>query len=385
MKDFFILKAFMKKITEFGPTGCACAITKHGQTVFEEYCGFADKEKIILINPDTIYRIYSMTKVITCAAALMLYERGLFLLTDPIYEYLPEFSDMQVCSNDSTGALTIQPAKKPILIKDLFCMTSGLTYNYDNSETERRMDAFFKERKDNQYNLREAMKALSRIPLAFDPGSHWKYGVSHDVLGALIEVISGKSFGQFLKNEILDPIGMKDTSFHVSDDTIHRLCGLYERTQHGELIDCPGSVHDSFDANDPYENGGAGLLCTLADYSSFLRVLACGGEKDGVRLLGRKTLELMATNHLNAQQLMDYHDTPLRTCYGYGLGVRVLTDRAACGCNGSVGEFGWGGWAGTWMMVDPKEKLSVVYMHQLRPNMSEYIQPRLRAIVNACL
>ena len=385
MKDLSPLKTFMNKIVEIGPTGCACKITKHGQTVFEDYCGYANKERNKLISPDTIYRIYSMTKVITCTAALMLYERGLFLLTDPISEYLPEFSDMQVCSYDSTGALTIQLAKRPILIKDLFCMTSGLTYNYNNSETERRMDVFFKEQKDNQFNLWESMNALSLIPLAFEPGFHWKYGISHDVLGALVEVLSGKSFGQFLSDEIFTPLGMYDTYFHVSKEIKHRLCGLYDRAQNGELTECPGSIHDSFEEDGLYESGGAGLLCTLADYSAFLRVLACGGEKDGVRLLGKKTLELMATNHLNAQQLMDYHDTPLRTCYGYGLGVRVLTDRAACGCNGNVGEFGWGGWAGTWMMVDPKEELSVVYMHQLRPNMSEYIQPRLRAIINASL
>ena len=385
MNNFPTLSALLKKIIEIGPTGCACMITKQGEPVFEEYCGFADREHTRPVSSDTVYRIYSMTKVITCTAALMLYERGAYLLGDPLKEYLPEFSDMQICSYDMAGTLTIRSAKDHILIRDLFCMTSGLTYYGDLSETEKHIKMFNQMIRENKCSLRDSMHELARIPLAFEPGSHWKYGLSHDVLGALIEVLSGKTFGQFLKDEIFDLLGMKDTAFHIREDIKPRLAGIYTHNPDGTFSDYEGSGHEHFEPDDPFESGGAGLLSTLGDYMKFARVLACGGEKDGVRLLGRKTLELMALNHLSPQQLEDYHEIPQRAGYGYGLGVRVLMDKAANGCNATIGEFGWGGLPGTQLMIDSKEELAMVFMQQLWPNMGEYIHPRLRAVINAAL
>ena len=387
MNDFYALRALMKHIADIGPTGCACSVTRHGETVFEDYCGYADSEKTKPIEPDTIYRIYSMTKVITCTAALMLFERGAYLLDDPLKEYMPEFSDMKVCSYDTAGTMTIKPAENPILIRDLFCMTSGLVpYVGDESHPVLRMAEFYKELRKERYGLLEAISHIVRVPLAFEPGTHWKYGMSHDVLGALIEVLSGKTFGAFLKDEIFNPLGMKDTFFHIPEDKKVRLSGLYSRNSDGTYTEYSGlKIREHFDWGEPYENGGGGLLSTLGDYMKFSRVLACGGEKDGIRLLGRKTLELMATNHLNPVQLQDYRNKPQKSGYGYGLGVRTMMDRAAGGCNGSIGEFGWGGAAGTWMMIDPMEEMAAVYMQQLWPTMGEYIQPRLRAVINAAL
>ncbi len=385
MESFEALSALMKYLIEIGPTGCACMITKHEEPVYVEYVGYANRESTKPITPDTIYRVYSMTKVITVTAALMLYERGMYLLNDPLEVYMPEFSDMQVCTYDATGVLSIRTAKNPILIRDLFCMTSGLTYDGDACETERRTKEYYKTLRSNNYTAREAMRELARVPLVFEPGTHWKYGLSHDALGALIEALTGKRLSQFMKDEIFDPLGMKDSFFHIPEDRKTRLCGIYTRNTDGTYSDYLGCGHEFNDINDRYDNGGGGVMCTLADYTAFATALACGGEKDGVRLLGKKTIELMATNHLGQEQLRDFRNTPQRAGYGYGLGVRTLMDRASSGSNSSIGEFGWGGLAGTWMMVDPKEEAAAVFMQQLWPSMSEYIQPRLRAAINAAL
>ena len=385
MYNFSALNTLMKKIVEIGPMGCACMVSKHGETVFEEYCGFVDKEGTKPIAPDTIYRMYSMTKVMTAVAVLMLYERGMYLLSDPLKEYIPEFADMQVCTYDASGVRTIQPAKNPILIRDLFCMTSGLTYDGDTSETERRTKDYYKAIRNNNYTANEAMKVLAQIPLAFEPGTQWKYGLSHDALGAFIEVLSDKSLSQFMKDEIFDPLGMKDSFFHIPKDKEHRLCDIYTRNADGTYSDYMGCGREFNDIKDRYDNGGGGVMCTLADCAAFATALACGGEKGGVRLLGRKTIELMATNHLRPEQLKDFRNSSQIAGYGYGLGVRTMMDRVAGGSNSSVGEFGWGGLAGTWMMVDPAEEVAAVYTQQLWPNMSEYIHPRLRAVINAAL
>ena len=385
MDAFPALSTLMNYVVETGPTGCACSVSKHGELIFEEYAGYIDKENTKQIAPDTIYRAYSMTKVITCTAALMLYERGMYLLTDPVKEYLPEFGDMQVCSYDATGTLTIKPAKKPILIRDLFCMTSGLTYDGDTSETERRTKDYFTEMKKSNYTAKEGMQLLSRIPLAFEPGTHWKYSISHEVLGALIETLSGKRLSRFMQDEIFEPLGMKDTFFHIPDDKKSRICNIYTRNEDGSYSDYPGCGREFYDVHSNYDYASGGIMCTMGNYMKFSNVLACGGESNGVRLLGKKTIELMATNHLGSVQLEDYWSSPQRVGYGYGLGVRTMMDRAAGGSNSSIGEFGWGGLAGTWMMIDPLEEVAAVYMQQLWPNMSEYIQRRLRAVINAAL
>ncbi len=385
MKKFAPLSALLKHFVKIGPTGCACMVSKGGDTVFEKYCGYADKEGKNPITPETIYRVYSMTKVITVTAALMLYERGMYLLSDPLKEYMPEFSNIQVCSYDASGQLTIQPVKKSITVRDIFCMTSGLTYDGEACETEKQTKEYYKALRSNNYTAREAMQELTRVPLAFEPGTHWKYGLSHDVLGAFIEVLSGKRLGHFMQDEIFGPLGMKDSFFHIPKDKEHRLCDIYTRNADGTYSDYPGCGREFNDVRDRYDNGGGGVMCTLEDYMAFANALACGGEKNGGRLLGRKTIEMMATNHLGQEQLRDFRNTPQRAGYGYGLGVRTLMDRASSGSNSSIGEFGWGGLAGTWMMVDPKEEAAAVFMQQLWPSMSEYIQPRLCAAINAAL
>ena len=240
MSRFDRLNGLLKSFVDRGPAGCAFSVSRAGEQVYEGYFGHADLETQKPIAPDTIYRIYSMTKVITCTAALMLYERGLYLLNDPLGEYLPEFKDLQVHHQTPNGNLYTAPAKRPILVKDLFTMSSGLTYGGDQNETERLTSKVMEELKQKEkagqkYDVRSLSKALAGIPLAFEPGTHWRYGLSHDVLGALIEVLSGKSFGEFLKEEIFDPLGMKDTFFRIPDEKKDRLCSLYNRSEDGTL------------------------------------------------------------------------------------------------------------------------------------------------------
>jgi CubicO group peptidase (beta-lactamase class C family) len=378
------LTALQRHFLELGLPGCACTVVRRGEVVYQEYLGYADLEQRKRIAPDTIYRIYSMTKVVTCAAALMLYERGLYLLNDPLEEYLPEFKQSQVYRVDGQGNITAAPALTPIRIKDLFTMTSGLTYGGDTTETERRTRTVT-ENTGAAGSVRDLSKALATVPLAFDPGTHWKYGMSHDVLGALIEVLSGQSFGAFLKKEIFDPLGMSDTSFRIAEEKRTRLCTLYDRAEDGTLTPTSRREEDRYQPESRYESGGGGLLSTLDDYSRFAQALVQGGAVDGVRILSPKTVQLMATNHLGAQQLPDFDRAPVMNGYGYGLGVRVMIDPAAGGINGSIGEFGWAGLAGSWLLIDPVEQLSVVYMQQMIPSLEPYMHPRLRAVVYGAL
>ncbi|MBU9720259.1 MULTISPECIES: serine hydrolase domain-containing protein [Bacillaceae] len=378
------LSPLLKSFVEKGPTGCALSVSHNGRNVFKEYVGFADVEKGKEITEDTIYRIFSMTKVVTCTAALMLYERGLFLLNDPIETYLPEFSEPKFFQKNDSGEATIVSATRSIQVKDLFTMTSGLTYEGDGDPTEREVkkvrEAFKKKQEQGEkVTVRDLTKAVASIPLAFDPGTQWRYGLSHDVLGSLVEVISGKTLGEFFEEEIFTPLGMNDTFFQLPEDKKHRFAQMYLKNDAGNLD--PWGVLDSHYAPDAaFESGGAGLLSTINDYSRFAELLANGGELDGVRLLGKKTVELMTTNHLSPDVLAHYN-WPYLAGYGYGLGVRTMMDPVAGGINGSIGEFGWSGLAGTWVMIDPKEKLSAVYMQQLLPNLEEYHQPRLRNVI----
>ncbi|MCR2823645.1 serine hydrolase domain-containing protein [Lederbergia panacisoli] len=372
------LKPLLRSFVENGPPGCALSVSSNGETIFEDYVGLADIETKKEIASDTIYRIYSMTKVVTCTAALMLYERGLFLLNDPLEEYLPEFKDSQVYRKNELGELYTSPAKRSITVKDLFTMTSGLTYPGEGNETEQQVGKAMQEL-GGKLTTRTIAKSLASIPLAFDPGTKWHYGLSHDVLGAFIEVLSGKTFGQFLQEEIFEPLHMKDTFFRIPEDKKDRLASNYTRDESGKLR--KNTEMDShIQADAKFESGGGGLLSTLGDYSRFAQMLACGGKLDRERIIGRKTVNLMATNHLT-QENNDQYNWGYLSGYGYGLGVRTLVDPALGGINSSIGEFGWSGLLGTWVLIDPKENLSAVYMQQMLPNLEAYHQPRLRAVI----
>lgn len=394
MEAFKHLIRLLKHFTNIGPAGCAISISRGEEIVFEHYEGYADLESKRSICSDTLFRLYSNTKIATVTAMMQLYERGYFLLNDPVADYLPEYRDMKVGYFTGNNLYALRPAHTPMRIVDLLRMTSGLTYGAADPAPSRTHAAIASEisglGENGAYTTREFASAMAKTPLLFEPGSSWNYGVGHDICGALIEEITGKAFGAYLKEEIFDPLGMEDTCFFLSDGLRNRLATCYTLGEQGKRI--PFTSEDSrYNPANKFESGGAGLLSTLKDTAMLARMYACGGKLGNTRILGRKTIDLMRLNHLgtdalNAFRRAQENHWEFLKGYGYGMGVRTMMDRAAGGCNGSVGEFGWAGAAGTWMLMDPEEKLSIVYMHQLRPeNMEGYCHPRIRAAVYAAL
>ena len=384
MPNFSKLTPLLESFIQKGPSGCALNVSINGETQYEYYTGYANVKKKKLIDADTLYRIYSLSKVATSVAMLQLFEKGLYLMNDPLEEYLPEYKDMNVVKYDSDGKSYIAPAENKILVKDMLCMTSGILYPDEPSPASESTKTIMKAlEKEGAYDVRRVSKAMGSCLLDFEPGTHWKYGFSYDILGAFVEELSGKNFGQYLKENIFDPLGMNNTGFRYTNETKKNLAKFY-------LSDTPErftKIHpkdNRFEPNAAFESGGGGLLSTLGDYSNLAQMLACGGTLHGERIIGKKSIELMATNHLGPEQMKDFN-WPNMAGYGYGLGVRTMVDKAAGGCNGSIGEFGWLGYSGTWLLADPKEKLSAVYMHQLHPSMEAYTQPRMRAAIYGSL
>ncbi|MGE5612916.1 MAG: serine hydrolase domain-containing protein [Bacillota bacterium] len=386
MASFDDLSSLLKQFVKNGIAGCGCAVAKNGKTLYQGYFGYADLEEKRPVTEDTVFRLFSMTKVIICTAAMMLFERGKFLLNEPVYEYFPEYRDTQVLDVGHDGGIRTRKAKNPMLIKHAFTMSVGMPYPIANSPTAAEMAKVIDglERKYGKYDIVTEVKAMGSVPVAFDPGTHWLYGYGHDIIAGLIQMVSGKTVGQFLQDEIFGPLGMKDTAYRYRDGIEARMASCYRREENGTMTKIPG-MFDKFHQPDAlYEAGGAGLYSTVGDYLKFSQMLANGGSYNGVRIIGRKTIDLMRQNHLNEVQLKEFTNSYLAG-YGYGLGVRTLMSTAEGHSNGSVGEFGWSGMLGTYVSIDPKEGFSIVYMHQMFPNMEEYHHLRVRAVANGCL
>ncbi len=386
MARFESLSELLKRYVENGLPGCGCAVARDGEVLYQGYFGYADLEEKRKITEDTIYRMFSMTKVVICTAAMMLFERGEFLLNEPIYEYFPEYRDTQVFVPDLNGNINVKKAQNEMLIKHAFNMSVGIPYPDMDSPTAKEMAKVKNEleKKHGKFDIVTEVKAMGAVPVAFEPGSHWLYGYGHDIIAALIQIISGKTVGEFLQDEIFGPLGMKDTGYRYYDDIESRMVTHYRKNSKGELIKASGPLDQFHKPDELYEAGGAGLFSTVNDYLKFSQMLANGGVFNGERIIGRKTIDLMRTNHLSAEQLLDYRNSYLGG-YGYGLGVRTLMDTAQAHSNGSIGEFGWTGMLGTYVSIDPKERLSVVYMHQMYPNMEEHYHLRVRAVANGCM
>lgn len=384
--EFQRMTDFLDSLAGKGIPGCSFALLKDGEKVYEHYTGYADLESGRKIGPDTMFRIYSMTKLFTCVAAMQLYEQGRFLLTDPVSTYLPEFAEMQVLYTKPNAKTELRRAVQPIRVGDLFGMTAGLTYEGDGGDAAREVAgrlARLRQEKP-EYTTREMVQALAECPLAFEPNSHWRYSMCHDVLGALIEVLSGERLSEYIARHITEPLGLKDTVFRCDSRTLEkRMAGFYERQADG--------TQRKLVKQDVYyrpecrvDRGGAGMISTLGDYLTFAQALCDGGTtRTGVRILGEETLRLMRTNRLNEVQRSDFDWTHCRG-YGYGLGMRVMMDPDQAG-GGNVGEFGWSGMAGTWVMMDPEKRLTAVYMEQASPSLEPYIAPRLRNMIYSCL
>ena len=363
--------------------GCAVRVLRKDDVLFEGSFGYADIEKKVKMSSEnTIFPIASMSKVITVAGVMQLYEQGLFKMWDPVSEYLPGFKSPKIAKENPDGTYEIVDAGGEVTMRQLFTMTSGVPYGWGDTAAGR-----IRIEKEKEYMASgepfpgtvEYANLVGQLPLAFEPGEKWMYGFSIDVLGAVLEVLTGRSLGEYLKENIFDPLGMKDTGFFVPAENHSRIATLYHINE--------GLKPDqrNYPAAKPeFESGGGGLFSTVPDYSRFAQMLLHGGTLDGVRILGRKTVDLISTDHLTPEQRKsDSWDT--QRGYGYGLGVRVMTNPELAGINGSVGEWGWDGAFGNWFCVDPKENLTCVYLTTNLPGDHYRFIPKLMASLYASL
>ena len=367
-------------VTERGVVGISTMISRRGEIVHAEQFGFQDKEAGIPLAPDTIFRIYSMTKPIVSTALMLLHEAGRFQLEHPVAQYLPAFGATKVLADDGT----LVDQARPMQIRDLLSHSSGLTYDFmaDNPVAQMYRDARIMN--DATRPLDALIDELATIPLAFQPGSRWHYSVGIDVAARLIEVLSGQNLGDFLRDRLFDPLGMDDTGFGVADDQLGRVSAMYglpdlvgENYSAIDLVEAALvgfneriDVSATYPTSTPnvFQRGGLGLFSTAADYMKFAQMLANGGRVGGMdrgeRVIGRKTVELMHTNHLPTELLPhELLGLPVPGM-GFGLGSRVMLDVAETAGPGSVGEYGWAGAAKTYYWVDPAEELVGLFMSQ---------------------
>ena len=370
--------------------GTLTGIYRNGQLGFISTLGLMDRESRKPIERDTIFRIYSMTKPITSVALMSLYEKGLFQLDDPVSEYIPAFKDLNVYAEGIFGNYKTTYPDREMTIRDLLSHQSGLTYGFMERSN---VDAAYRElgiEKESQQNLQEFVAVLSSIPLEFSPGTAWNYSVSTDVCGYLIEVISGKTLDMFLEEEIFQPLGMSDTGFYVPSSKTRRLSSNYEYREGQEPILVDDANTGSYINPPTLFSGGGGLVSTLDDYMAFCKMVLGRGSLEGHRILSRKTLDLMSSNHLtNGKDLRScaygrWSETSY-TGVGFGLGFSVLLDPAASQVSGSKGELAWGGAASTAFWIDPLEDMAVVFLTQLLPSSTYNVRRELRSLVYSAL
>jgi CubicO group peptidase (beta-lactamase class C family) len=369
-------------------TGLSTLLARKGKVVHFEQVGVMDRESAMPLGDDAIFRIYSMTKSITCTALMTLYEKGRFQLDDPASKYLPAFGRMQVLEPGMEGDNTQVNAAIPITIHHLLTHTAGLTYDFleDSPVCEMYREAGLFNRADR--SLEELVGELARLPLAFQPGSVWHYSMAIDVLAHLVEVLSNKPFREVLEDTVFKPLEMADTNFFVPGNKKSRIVTMYGLPDLGEQgmtlsrlleawesgfnekIDVSATYPDS--NQDRFARGGHGLFSTVDDYLKYAQMLLNGGTLNGNRILGRKTIDLMFMNHLPLSLLPFKVADPPDYGYGFGLGSRVLLNVAESQKPGSVGEYGWAGVAKTYFWVDPVEEIIGILMAQ---SMMEFETP----------
>lgn len=375
---------WMRQWVESGRlAGTTVMVHRRGRTVYLESAGLADIERAVTMTPETVVRIYSMTKPLTSVALMMLYEQGLFQLDDAISDVLPSFRNMLVWTE--AGAL---PAARAITYRDLLTHTSGLTYGFMNATP---VDAMYRDAgidfQTAGATLAEIVDRLAALPLLAQPGSAWNYSVATDVIGHLVAVHSGMEFPDFLAKSVLQPLGMGETAFVVAAPLQARFAANYARGEDGRaaLLDDPATSHF---LRPRLASGGGGLTSTITDYMRFCRMMLGGGVLDGVRLLGRKTVALMMSNHLGGDMASMGQARFSESSYegiGFGLGFSVMLDPARAQIVGTPGEAAWGGAASTGFWIDPTEDMAVVFFTQLTPSSTYPVRKQLRVLTYSAL
>jgi CubicO group peptidase (beta-lactamase class C family) len=369
--------------------GWLAVVSRFGRVVQVSSGGRRDLEAGLPVETDTRWRIYSMTKPVTSVAAMMLYEEGRLQLTDPVSRYIPAFAGVRVYrSGSSLKPLTV-PATEPVRVWHLLTHTAGLTYGFHRTHP---VDAMYRAAGFDWgtpagMDLATGCEALAALPLVFEPGSEWTYSVATDVLGRVVEVVSGQPLDRFLAERVLGPLGMGDTAFWSDDD---RLAALYSPDPRTGRAVRNGALDRAARRPPAFLSGGGGLVSTAADYHRFTRMLLGGGALDGVRLLGTRTLDYMVRNHLPGGADLEAFGRPLfaETPFGgvgFGLGFSVVVDpvrgRSLC----SAGEYAWGGAASTAFWVDPAEQIIGLFLTQLLPSSTHPIRSQLRTLVYQAL
>lgn len=365
-------------VTDDRLAGAVLLVARRGQVVYHEAVGARDREAESPMRSDTIFRIASQTKAIVSVTAMTLVEEGRLLLTDAVGLYLPEFQHTRVAVAKEAGGYDVVDAKRPITIRDLLTHTAGVSYGSgpasDRWSQAGQQGWYFADRDEP---IAASVATIASLPFDAQPGEQWVYGYSTDILGVVIEQVTGQSLDVAVRERVLEPLGMHDTRFYVPDAARDRLAVVYSASAGGlERAPSPGGmIGQGAYVDGPRRSfaGGAGLLSTARDYARFLQMLLNGGALDGQRVLGRKTVELMVVDHLDG--------LPFRPGQGFGLGFSVVTDLGARGVAGSVGEFGWGGAYHSTYWVDPEEELVVVYLTQLIPAGSVDDHGKLRALI----
>jgi CubicO group peptidase (beta-lactamase class C family) len=375
--------------------GAQVLLWRRGETVLDAVVGLRDRVRGTAMEPDTIHRIYSMTKPMTSVAALMLLEEGAIALDDPVARFIPAFAGLRVIAGGEAGNFQTEPPARPMTILDLMRHTSGLTYGFINRTA---IDAEYRRLRiaepDLEGGLAEMMRLLAGLPLEFSPGTAFNYSVATDVLGHIVEIVSGMSLRDFFRIRLLTPLGMADTDFFVAEDKRERFATCYWSKDDRLALWDDGVKTMRYAAQPRLLSGGGGLAGTAADYLRFARMLLNGGELDGRRYLSPKTVALMTMNHLpgNAEiaDLMPVSGLFNETGYrgvGFGLGVAVTQNLSHAALPGSLGEYGWGGLAGTFFFVDPAEEMIVLVMTQVIDNQARRMRLRrdLRTLIYSAM
>ena len=388
--NFDKTKEFMDFLCKNYVPGNSISVYHKNKEVFSYSSGFADVEEKKPMQATDLLNIYSCSKPVTVISALQLFERGIYLLDDPLYEYIPEFKEMY--RKDESG--NIIKCEKPITIRNLFNMTAGFNYELNSK-------AFTEAKKvtNGKMDTVKAIKELAKYPLDFEPGEKWQYSLCHDVLAAFVEVVSGKRFCDYVRDNIFALCGIEDAYYH-NEAVLDRMASQYKYIPENEISDSVEAQKSKVDnlgkivkvdksvefvLGENYDSGGAGITTSVKEYAKFANALSNGGiAGTGEKIISRKTIELLRRNTLNEEQLK-YLDWEQLRGYGYGLGVRTCLDTSIAGSNGNKYEFGWGGAAGTSILVDLDEELAFVYAHHMLCPREEYYQPRIRNVVYSSL
>ena len=365
--------------------GGSLLVLRDGREVCYVEAGMADREAGRPVTRDKIYRLYSMSKPITAAAAMKLVEEGLLDLGEPVAAFFPSYANQAVVRGQ-----TLTAACREMTVQDLLHMTSGLVYGGRGDLPARYMDEVFEQIDsrllgDNPVTTAEFASLLGRAPLAFEPGESWRYGTSADVLGAVVEAVSGKRFGDYLEEAIFRPLGMRATGFFVPEENRSRLVTAYERDEEGGLIPYRGNhlgIINAMDRRPGFESGGAGLVSTVDDYARFAQMLLNGGQLDGVRILRPKTVEFMTGGALNGRQEEALEAYFPNLCgYGYGCLMRIMKAPGRARTFGHAGEYGWDGWLGCHFLNDAAMGLTFVFMMQQKDTGTTPVVRKLRNAV----